>query len=238
MVIALWGKGHITVTNKVARRLMREMGLKALYPKKNTSIRNQEQKVEPYLLKGLKIERPNQVWQVDITYVKIRGGFVFLICIMDVFSRKIMGWTLSTSLETVPCLEALRNALKNGTPEIVNSDQGCQFTSNNWIDLLVQEKIRISMTGKGRCHDNIFIERFWRSIKYEWIFLHGIDTVDQARELLSYFINYYNEKRPHQSLNYHTPSAIFSLGYIPTKEELRQQFKLQYQLRTEGVAMI
>ena len=225
ILIALLEKGF-EVTESIVRRLMRESGIAALYPKKNTSARNQKHKVWPYLLGGLKIDRPNQVWQVDITYIKIRGGFVYLVCLIDVFSRKIMGANVSTYLETESCLKALENALKVGVPEIVNSDQGCQFTSNLWTSFLQEEKIQISMDGKGRWIDNKYIERFWRTIKNECVFLNAFESVDQVTDALYRFIDYYNEKRPHQSLNYHTPNAIWELGHIPTKEVLFENFKL------------
>lgn len=237
MVISLWKAGYADMTEKKVRILMKKMGLKGLCPRKNMSKRNKAHKVYPYLLKEQSMVSPNQVWQVDITYIKIKSGFVYLTCLIDVFSRKIMGWYLSTTLETESCIEALNDALKLNIPLMLNSDQGCQFTSDSWINLLVEKGIQISMTGKGRCHDNIYSERFWRTIKHEWLYLHGMDSVDQARQLIDTYINYYNERRPHQSLNYHTPNAIFALGSIPAKEELRQQFILEHQLKQVGVVM-
>jgi putative transposase len=154
-------------------------------------------------LRGLKIDHPNQVWQVDITYIKIRHGFVYLVCLIDVFSRKIMGWDLSTFLDTASCLKALSMSLKHGFPEIINSDQGCQFTSAN-----------------------VYVERLWRTIKYENVFLHSFDTVDQARVALRNFIDFYNQTRFHQALNYHTPDAVYKLKTIPTKQQLFEEFKL------------
>ena len=237
ILVALWERGY-DVTENVVRRVMRENGLAALYPKKNTSARNQKHKVWPYLLGGLKIDRPNQVWQVDITYIKIRGGFVYLVCLIDVFSRKIMGSNVSTFLETESCLKALYNALQAGFPEIINSDQGCQFTSNSWVSFLLQENIRISMDGKGRWLDNVFVERFWRTIKYECVYLNGFETVDLVTGALYSFIEYYNHKRPHQALNYHTPNAIEKLGHIPTKEALYENFKLLNDQKKLEVSMI
>lgn len=215
------------INHKRLQGLLSQEGIQAVYPKKRTSIRDMRHKVHPYLLSMLCIDRPNQVWAVDITYIKIRHGFVYLICLIDIFSRRIMGWTLSTFLDTQPCLNALANALKNGKPEIINSDQGCQFTSDMWVDFLTQNEIKISMDGKGRWVDNKYIERFWRTIKYENVFLHSFDTVNQAREELGKFIEFYNQKRIHQSLNYYTPDAIFRLGLIPSKQELLASFKLQ-----------
>lgn len=218
-------KVGIFINHKRVQRLMKLAGIKAIYPGKNTSVRNLAHKIYPYLLRGLKIERPNQVWQVDITYIKIRHGFVYLTCIIDVFSRKIMGWALSTFLDTQPCLEALTSALMHAKPEIVNSDQGCQFTSDMWIEVLTTNNIAISMDGKGRWADNVYVERLWRSVKYEDVYLRGFDTVGQARSSLQAYIDFYNQKRPHQSLNYHTPSAVYNLREIPPKSELIANLK-------------
>lgn len=222
-------KTGFLINHKRLQRLLASAGIKALYPGKRTTVRNPEHKVFPYLLRELVIVRPNQVWQVDITYIKMRNGFVYLICLIDVFSRKIMGWELSTFLDTAPCLEALCKALNNGLPEIINSDQGCQFTSAVWIETLMLNNIRISMDGKGRWADNVYIERLWRSIKYENVFLHSFDTVEQARNCLGDYIEFYNNQRSHQALNYHTPNDVHKLGRIPTKQELFNGFKLQNQ---------
>ena len=217
------------VNRKKVYRLMRLAGLKAIYPEKKTTVRNLDHTVYPYLLKGLAIDRPDQVWQVDITYIKMRRGFVYLICLIDVYSRRIMGWSLSIFLDTQSCLEALSEALRLYQPEIVNSDQGCQFTSKAWVEALAQGKIKISMDGKGRWADNVYIERLWRTIKYEHVFLRSFDDVQQARDSLGAFIKHYNNQRSHQSLNYHTPSAIHSLKKIPTKQELFDSFKIKPQ---------
>ena len=222
------------VNHKRLQRLLVDAGIKAIYPGKKTTIRNHDHKVFPYLLRGLNIERPGQVYQVDITYIKIRHGFVYLVCLIDVFSRKIMGWALSTFLDTASCLEAFDQALKHGNPEIINSDQGCQFTSAAWIESLTLNNIFISMDGKRRWADNVFIERLWRSIKYENVFLQSFDTVEQARKSLSDYINFYNQKRPHQALNYHTPDDVYTLGRIPTKQELFKSFNVQNILKREA----
>lgn len=222
------------VNHKRLQRLLVGAGIKAIYPGKKTTVRNPQHKVFPYLLRGLKIEHPDQVYQVDITYIKMRHGFVYLVCLIDVFSRKIMGWSLSTFLDTASCLEALDQALSYGKPEIINSDQGCQFTSAAWIESLMLNNILISMDGKGRWADNVFIERLWRSIKYENIFLHSFDTVDQARKSLGDYISFYNERRPHQALNYHTPNEVYTLKRIPTKQELFEGFDLQNVLNQEA----
>jgi len=197
------------MNHKKVQRLMNDAELKALYPKKKTTIRNLAHQIYPYLLRGLRINRPNQVWDVDITYIKTRTGYVYLVGLIDVFTRKIMGWCLSPFLDTRACLEALKSALKLGFPEIINSDQGCQFTSNDWISELKRNNIQISMDGKGRWADNVFIERFWRSIKYECLYLHSFETVGEARKRLGDYIVFYNQRRPHQMLDYKTPNSFY-----------------------------
>lgn len=223
ILIDLRKMGH-RINHKRLQRLLCMANIKAVYPGKKTTVRNPEHKVYPYLLRNMQIIRPNQAWQVDITYIKIRHGFVYLICLVDVFSRRIMGWAISTFLDTASCLIALDYALKHATPEIINSDQGCQFTSVAWTEKLVQSGVKISMDGKGRWADNIYIERLWRTIKYESVFLHSFDTVEQAKNVLVAYIEFYNSRRPHQSLNYHTPNEIYRLGKIPTKQELFSSF--------------
>lgn len=224
--IELLKRGFL-INHKKIQRLLALADLKAIYPTKRTTIRNHEHKVFPYLLRDIIIDRPNQVWAVDITYIKIRLGFVYLICLIDVFSRRIMGWALSTFLDTTSCMEALTNALREGNPEIVNSDQGCQFTSSMWVDFLMQQNIKVSMDGKGRWADNVYIERLWRSIKYEHVYLHSFDTVQQAYARLTSYIQFYNQQRPHQSLNYHTPNFVYAHAKIPSKKELFDSFNLQ-----------
>jgi len=230
-------KAGFLINHKRLQRLLVGVGIKAIYPGRKTTIKNPEHKVFPYLLRGLKIEQPNHAWQVDITYIKMRHGFLYLVCLIDVFSRKIMGWELSTFLDTASCLEALHKAMKRGKPEIINSDQGCQFTSAAWVDRLTQNNILISMDGKGRWADNVYIERLWRSIKYENVFLHSFDTVEQASSCLSDYINFYNQQRCHQALNYHTPDEVYRKRRIPTKRELFESFNPQNILNQE-VAMI
>lgn len=194
---------------KKTKRIMRLMGLKAVYPKKKTTFFAKGSLIHPYLLKGLKIERANQVWQVDITYIKIRGGFIYLVSLIDVYSRKIMGWCLSQFLDTKACLEALIRAIKYGIPEIINSDQGCQFTSEEWVATVKSIGSKISMDGKGRWADNIYIERFWRSLKYEIVYMYSFDTIAQAHVAIEKYIKFYNEQRPHQSLNYKVPDYVY-----------------------------
>ncbi len=228
ILVALRQRGFV-INHKRLQGLLALAGIKAVYPTKKTTIRDRGHKVYPYLLRELSIDRPNQVWTVDITYIKVRLGFVYLVCLLDVFSRRIMGWSLSTFLDTQSCLEALENALKHGIPEIINSDQGCQFTSTSWIVQLEGNGIKVSMDGKGRWADNAHVERLWRTIKYENVYLHSFDTVDQARVALRSYVDFYNQKRPHQALNYHTPNLIFALRVVPTRQQLFAQFKLQNQ---------
>ena len=223
IIVELRKKGF-HVNHKKVQRLLQEAGIKAIYPGKKTSIKNAAHKIFPYLLRGMNIERPNQAWQVDITYIKIRGGWLYLVCLIDVFSRKIMGWNLSPSLDTQSCLIALEKALGHGAPEVVNSDQGCQFTSDAWVHKLQQLAIFISMDGKGRWADNIYVERLWRSIKYELVFLHSFETVQEAYNAIRDYIISYNEERCHQALNYHTPNFVFANKRIPTKQELFKSF--------------
>lgn len=236
VTIELRARGFF-VNHKKTQRLMQLAGRKAVYPNKKTTIRNPEHKVFKYLLRDVKIERPNQVWQVDITYIKVGNGFVYLTCLIDVFSRKIMGWALSTFLDTATCLEALKNALKHATPEIINSDQGCQFTSAAWVEFLTQQNTLVSMDGKGRWADNVYIERLWRTIKQETVRLYRFDTVGQARMALANYIDFYNKKRFHQVLNYHTPDVIYALKSIPTKKQLFEVFALKHKPIEMGVAM-
>lgn len=226
MTVTLQERGFV-INHKKVRRLLKTIGIRAIYPAKKTTIRNPQHKVFPYLLKDIKIYQPNQVWTTDITYIKIHGGFVYLICLIDVFSRKIMGWKLSTFLDTASCLEVFDLALRHGIPMIINSDQGCQFTSDAWTSALQAKGIQVSMDGKGRWADNIFIERLWRTIKYELIYLYSFDTVQQVREALDKYIAFYNQERRHMSLNYHTPNEIFALKTIPTKQDLFKSFALK-----------
>jgi putative transposase len=233
MVTALREIG-IVANHKRVYDLLRIAGIQAIYASKKTTIRNMQHKVFPYLLKGVKIERPNQVWQVDITYLKIGGRFAYLVCFIDVFSRRIMGWELSTSLDKKVCLDAFYRALKYHKPEMINSDQGCQFTSEEWINALQENKILISMDGKGRWVDNVFVERLWRTMKYELVYLNSFETIDEARTAIANYINFYNQRRFHQSLNHHTPDAVFNMGVIPTKQELYAAFAARQTLQPIG----
>lgn len=236
ILVALRQRGLI-INHKKLQRILKEAGIHALYPSKKTSIRNLSHKIYPYLLKDLVINRPNQVWATDITYIKIHHGFVYLVCLIDLFSRKIVGWSLSTFLDAESCLEAFRNALKIDTPEIINSDQGCQFTSTAWTTELLNNGILISMDGKGRWVDNVYVERLWRTIKYEAVYLHSFNSVTEARTELGDFIDFYNNKRFHQVLNYHTPSFVYNTGKIPTKQDLFVSFMQSKESKME-VAMV
>ncbi len=213
----LQDKGY-PVNHKRVLRLMRVMGLQAIYPKKNLSKRRQEDAVYPYLLKDFPPQKPHDCWSVDITYLKISTGFVYLTALIDVVSRHIMGWHLSPYLDTDSCLKALEMAIGAGfKPEIINSDQGCQFTSQEWTYNLSLLRIIISMDGKGRCLDNIFIERFWRSLKYEEVYLKTYESVGEARQEIGKYIEWYNTKRRHQGLGYITPLQAVNGDKIPKK---------------------
>jgi putative transposase len=198
-----------TVNRKRVQRLMRVMGLEAIYQKPNTSRSHPDHKVYPYLLRGLIIDRPNQVWCGDITYIPMAKGFVYLVAVMDWFSRRALAWRLSITMETDFCVAALREAMdRHGCPEIFNTDQGVQFTSAAFLDELSNQGVRISMDGKGRFLDNIFIERLWRSLKYEEVYIKAYGSVAEARQGIAAWLGFYNEKRPHQALGYLTPRAV------------------------------
>jgi putative transposase len=199
------------VNRKRIRRLMRKMGLVSVAPKPNTSRRNTEHKVYPYLLRELEINRPNQVWCTDITYIRLRGGFVYLVAIMDWFSRQVLSWEVSVSMGDSFCVSALERAIRlYGKPEIFNSDQGAQFTGKAFTGCLKDNGIAISMDGKGRAMDNIFIERLWRSVKYEEIYLKEYKSVESLRKSLRKYFHFYNVERPHQSFDGSTPEEVYT----------------------------
>ena len=201
------------VGRKCVRRLMRQMGIEALYRKPNTSRRHAAHPIYPYLLRNLSIERPNHVWATDITYIPMRRGFVYLVAIVDWYSRRILAWRLSNTLTTDFCIEALEEAItRYGTPEIFNTDQGSQFTSAEFTGVLKARNIRISMDGKGCWRDNVFVERLWRTIKYEEVYLKAYDSVSQAKTSLGQFITFYNSRRPHQTFAGKTPDMIYFAG--------------------------
>lgn len=206
----LWDNYGLQVNRKRIQRLMRLMDIRALHPGAKTTRPNPQHKVYPYLLRELEINRINQVWCTDLTYIPMRKGFLYLVAIMDWHSRKVLSWRLSNSLDAAPCIEALEEALANyGTPEIFNSDQGCQFTSEDFTDVLKDNGIRISMDGKGRWMDNVFIERLWRSLKYEEVYLKAYDSVAQARQGIDDWLMFYNEERRHASLSRMTPDQVY-----------------------------
>ena len=211
MKLWLGEQGH-EVNRKRVRRLMEVMGIEAVYPKPKVSQPGEGHKIHPYLLKGVEVTRVNQVWSTDITYIRLRGGFVYLVAVMDWYSRYVLSWSLSLTMEVDFCVEALKRALRRGRPEIFNSDQGSQFTSEQFRGELEKRGIAISMDGRGRCFDNIFIERLWRSLKYEEIYLKEYGLVPEARAGIGNWFRFYNQERPHQSLGNQSPAAVFQRG--------------------------
>lgn len=202
-------QGHM-VCRKRVQRLMRIMGLVSVAPKPNTSKKNKEHKIYPYLLRNVIIDRPNQVWCTDITYIRMQGGFVYLVAIMDWYSRKVLAWEVSNTMEDIFCISALESAIRlHGVPEIFNTDQGSQFTSTDFIAVLKQHEIKISMDGKGRWVDNVFIERLWRSVKYEDVYLKDYITVVALKQGLGEYFRFYNNERPHQSFGSCTPAEVY-----------------------------
>jgi len=214
---------------KRVRRLMRKMGLEAIYPKPRTSVPNKQHKVYPYLLKGLEITRSNQVWSTDITYVKLREGYAYLVAIMDSYTRKVLSWKMSNTMDVDFCCEALEEALFfYGKPGIFNSDQGSQFTSEAFTDILKERNISISMTGTGRCLDNILIERLWRTVKYNNIYIKGYETIPEATKGLKEYFEYYNERRSHSSLGDKTPDMVYynkSYAHIHNTDKEKKRTK-------------
>lgn len=208
----LRGCGH-KVNRKRVRRLMVRLGLSGMAPGPNTSKKHPKHKIYPYLLRGVEINRPNQVWSTDITYLRLPGGFVYLVAIIDWYSRKVLSWRLSNTMEASFCVDCLEEAIKHyGKPEIFNTDQGAQFTSASFTGVLLRNDIKISMDGRGRALDNIFVERLWRSVKYEEIYLKKHETMqDLLLGLTTYFI-FYNSERRHQSLGYVTPNVVYQTG--------------------------
>jgi len=209
MAVWLQGEGH-AVNRKRVRRLMRLMGLEAIYPKPRLSRGAANHRIYPYLLRGLQVERPNQVWAADITYLPMSRGFMYLVAIVDWHSRYVLSWRLSNSLESGFCVEALEEALASQQPEIFNTDQGVQFTSASFTGRLEQGGITISMDGRGRALDNIFVERLWWSLKYEHVYLHDYQTVPSLHSGLQAYPTFFNRERPHQSLEYRSPWDVYS----------------------------
>ena len=206
------------VNRKRVQRLMRKMGLRAIYPKPRTSHPGKGHKVYPYLLRGLRIERPNQVWASDICYIPMAKGFMYLTAIIDWYSRRVLAWRVSNTLETDTCVEALEEALlRYGAPEIFNTDQGAQYTSDAFTATLKDHGVQISMDGKGRWVDNVFVERLWRSVKYEDVYLRAYETPAGLRAGLTDYFTFYNTERRHQSLNRQTPDAVYGASPIAKK---------------------
>ena len=208
--ISIWleSEGY-NVNRKRVQRLMQLMGLETIYAKPKTSMGNKEHKIYPYLLGNLEVNRPNQVWSTDITYIPMANGFMYLVAIIDWFSRYVLSWEISNTMDTDFCITALKNALKKGTPEIFNSDQGSQFTSQAHTSVLLDFGIKISMDGKGRMFDNIFIERLWRSLKYEDIYLNNYCNGSELIKGVGKYFNFFNNQRFHQSLDYKFPAQVY-----------------------------
>lgn len=202
-----------TVNPKRVRRLLRKMGIMALYPQKCLSKGGAPKYFHPYLLRNLEITRPNQVWSTDISYIPMKGGFMYLYAVIDVYSRFVVGWRLSNTLSASNCLELMDGCIQlYGAPEIVNSDQGSQYTTKNWKELLEKHGILVSMDGRGRCKDNIWIERFWRTIKQEHIYIKPADTVEELRSGIDEYIKYYNFRRPHSSVDVLLPAMKYGVA--------------------------
>lgn len=206
------------INRKRTARLMQIMGIEAMYPKPKRDVWEKRYGKFPYLLKNMNITVQNQVWAVDITYIPLDSGYLYLVAFLDLYSRFILSWRLSNTLESTFCVEALQKAFEHGYPQIVNSDQGVQFTSFDFVNALKINKIEISMSGKGRCWDNIFVERLWRSIKYEEVYLNQYTSYEEAYISLKNYIQHYNFKRPHAALNYKTPAEVYCIAQYGGKK--------------------
>jgi putative transposase len=217
-------QGH-HVNHKRVRRLMRQMGLEAVYPrrKRSLSIPEKQHKIYPYLLRDVQITRPDQVWSADITYIRMYRGWLYLVAVMDWFSRYVLSWEVSITLESDFCVCALKEALSFGRPDIFNTDQGSQFTSIDFTEVLLDGGIQISMDGKGRVFDNIFVERLWRTVKVEEVYLRDYQTVAEARYYLGRYFEFYNDQRLHQALGYRTPAEVYDVA-VGTPVALRAPF--------------
>jgi putative transposase len=212
MVVFLRGRGHV-VNRKRVQRLMRSMGLAGMAPGPNTSKPHPEHKIYPYLLRGVAVTRPNQVWSTDITYIRLARGFAYLVAVIDWYSRKVLSWRISNSMDASFCVDCLEDALRgHGKPMVFNSDQGSQFTSKAFTDVLKREGVDISMDGRGRALDNIFVERLWRNVKHEDVYLRGYANMAELMMGLTQYFSFYNEERPHQSLGYETPGIVYRSG--------------------------
>lgn len=212
MVVFLRAAGPV-VNRKRVQRLMRGMGLAGMAPGPNTSKTHPQHKVYPYLLRGVPVTRPNQVWSTDITYIRLARGFAYLVAVIDWYSRKVLSWRLSNSMDASFCVDCLEDALReHGRPMVFNSDQGSQFTSAAFTDVLKREEVDISMDGRGRAFDNIFVERLWRNVKHEDVYLKGYANMAELMVGLAQYFAFYNEERPHQSLGYQTPASVYRSG--------------------------
>ena len=212
MVVFLRAAGHV-VNRKRVQRLMRGMGLAGMAPGPNTSKTHPQHKVYPYLLRGVPVTQPNQVWSTDITYIRLARGFAYLVAVIDWYSRKVLSWRLSNSMDASFCVDCLEDALRDhGKPVVFNSDQGSQFTSAAFTDVLKREEVDISMDGRGRAFDNIFVERLWRNVKHEDVYLKGYANMAELMVGLAQYFAFYNEERPHQSLGYQTPASVYRSG--------------------------
>jgi len=200
------------VNHKRVGRLLRQMGLEAIYPKPRLSQPAEGHVIYPYLLRGVRILRANQVWSADITYIRLQSGFVYLVAVIDWFTRYVLSWAVSITMDVAFCVEALEQALRQGQPEIFNTDQGAQFTSRAFTERLQKGGVRISMDGRGRALDNVFVERLWRSVKYEDVYVRDYQSVWDARQHLARYFGFYNEARLHQALGYRTPAAVYHGG--------------------------
>lgn len=215
---AIFRQQGYCVNRKKVQRLMRLMGLEAIYPKPNLSKAREEEKKYPYLLRGIIIQECNQAWGIDITYIRLEKGFLYLVTLLDWYSRYVLSWRLSNSMDILFCLEAAEEALKIEVPEIMNSDQGSQFTSPRFVGMFESKGCKISWDSRGRALDNVFIERFWRSLKYEEVYLKQYDNGKDALEGIKGYIKFYNCERPHQALDGKTPRDVFLGGYRPIKQ--------------------
>ena len=236
--MAVWLKNQgYRVNRKHVRRLMQVMGLKAVYRRPRTSKPAPCHKVYPYLLSGMEITRPNQVWAADITYIPMARGFLYLVVIMDWYSRYVLSWRLSNTLDAGFCVDALEEALRKGRPDIFNTDQGAQFTSEAFTGLLEQHGIKISMDGKGRYSDNLFIERLWRTVKYEEVYLRAYQDGKEARVAIGDYFRFYNTERPHQSLGYRTPAEVFKVSLVEVAQGGMLESLTPATLRTAGPSL-
>jgi putative transposase len=199
----------VVIGRKTVRAYMQQMGLEAIYPKPNLSVPNLENRVYPYLLRGVKSAYPNHIWGIDITYIRLQRGWMYLVAILDWYSRYIVSWELDQTLEIAFVLACVERALEGAAPAIFNSDQGSHFTSPQYIERLLKKQVAVSMDGRGRALDNIFTERLWRTVKYEEVYLNDYETPRQARQRLTRYLAFYNERRPHQSLDYRTPAEVY-----------------------------